>query len=108
MWDFGGKILEQTSTSATVPNTRHLNTKNMAQPGNIETEYFDLRAFSQFSSIPVPTARDYIKKEGLPCFKVRGKVLIKRTEFEVWLEGYRLKSNVGEVVNSVLNSLASD
>jgi excisionase family DNA binding protein len=66
------------------------------------------KGLSRSASIPVPTARDYIKKEGLPCFKVRGKVLIKRTEFEAWLENYRLKSNVDEIVSDVLNSLESD
>jgi excisionase family DNA binding protein len=75
---------------------------------NIEPEYYDLKGLSRSASIPVPTARDYIKKEGLPCFKVRGKVLIKRTEFEAWLENYRLKSNVDEIVSDVLNSLESD
>jgi hypothetical protein len=75
---------------------------------HIQPEFFDLKTFALFSGIPVATARDYIKKEALPCFKVRGKVLIKRTEFEAWLENYRLKSNVDEIVSDVLNSLESD
>ena len=54
------------------------------------------------------TVRDYIKKEGLPCFKVRGKVLIKRSEFEDWLEHYRVVNRLDEIVSDVLASLVSD
>ena len=80
----------------------------MAQQPNITPAYFDLKAFSQFSGIPVPTARDYIKTEGLPCFKVRGKILISRAEFEKWLEAYRVENNVQAVLASVMESIKSD
>jgi excisionase family DNA binding protein len=79
-----------------------------ATHSNIEPAYFDLKAFSQFSSIPVPTLRDYIRVEGLPAYKIRGKVLISRDEFESWLGAYRLNNDLDGVVTDVLNSLASD
>jgi len=34
--------------------------------------YFDLRGLQEYSSIKVPTLREYIKSGDLPCFKVKG------------------------------------
>ena len=43
----------------------------------------------------VSTLRYHIRENGLPCFKIpgkkekTGKVLIKRSEFDGWMERYR-------------------
>jgi hypothetical protein len=72
--------------------------------------YLDLHGLEHYTSIPVSTMRDYIKREGLPCFKVRGKILVKRSEFDHWLDGYRvqsiedLKAKARELVAKVIES----
>ena len=52
-------------------------------------QYFDLRGLSAYSSMKVPTLRDHIRK-GLPCFKCGGKLLIRMSEFDAWLEKFRI------------------
>jgi excisionase family DNA binding protein len=72
--------------------------------------YLDLHGLEYYTSIPVSTMRDYIKREGLPCFKVRGKILVKRSEFDTWMDDYRveslddLKAKARELVARVIES----
>lgn len=74
-----------------------------------QPEYFDLKGLSTYSSLPVPTLRDYMKDCGLPCFKVRGKLLVKRSEFDVWLEGFRVsQEKLEKIVDEVMENLKSD
>ena len=58
----------------------------------VEPEYLDVRGLAAYSSLAVPSLRDYIRRDNLPCFKVRGKVLVRRSEFEDWLESFRVKT----------------
>ena len=50
----------------------------------------DLNHLEAYSDIKVPTLRDHIRYEGLPCFKVKGKLLVKRSEFDAWMEKHRI------------------
>ena len=52
----------------------------------LKDQLFDLKGLSVYSALAVPTLRDYIKTGSLPCFKVKGKILVKRSEFDRWLE----------------------
>ena len=73
----------------------------------LKDQYFDLKGLATYSALKVPTLRDYIKSGSLPCFKVKGKILIKQSEFDAWLEGYRInkKQELNNIVDGVLNSL---
>ena len=74
-----------------------------------QPQYFDLKGLSTYSSLPVPTLRDYLKGFGLPCFKVRGKLLVKKSEFDAWLEGFRVNQDrLEDIVDDVMKSLKSD
>ena len=76
-------------------------------------QLFDLRGLSAYSTIPVSGLRYHIRENGLPCFKLTGqkgkagKILVKRTEFEQWLENFRFNRNqhIDGIVNDVLKSL---
>jgi hypothetical protein len=70
---------------------------------------YDLKGLSGYCSLKIPTLRDYIKSGGLPCFKVKGKILVKRSEFDNWLEGYRInkKQDLYTIVDGVMESLKS-
>ena len=63
---------------------------DITAPIALQDQYFDLKGLSAYASTGVSTLRDYIKAKGLPCFKLSGKVLIKRSEFDTWLEGFRV------------------
>ena len=73
----------------------------------LKDQYFDLKGLSAYSSLAVPTLRDYIREGKLSAFKVKGKILIKKSEFDKWIEGCRLrkKQQVKDAVNDVMVSL---
>lgn len=58
----------------------------------LKDQYFDLKGLSVYSSLKVPTLRDYLHL-GMPAFKIRGKVLIKKSEFDRWMEHHRIHEN---------------
>jgi len=70
-------------------------------------KYFDLKSLSEYSSLCVPTLRDHIRSGGLPHFKVKGKILVKQSEFDTWLESFRVdtKCDLKGVVDSIIDSL---
>ena len=70
----------------------------------------DLKRLSRYSSLGVPTLRDYIRSDGLPCFKIRGKILIKQSEFDNWLERYRVNrsQDLDSIVDEVMDSLKGE
>lgn len=69
----------------------------------------DLKNLSQHSCLGVPTLRDYIRSGGLPHFKLKGKILVRLSEFDEWLESFRVDRNqeLNELVNDVIDSLNS-
>lgn len=75
--------------------------------------YFDLRGLAAYSSISVSMLRYYVREHGLPCFKLMGekgnagKVLVKRSEFDRWIESFRFnrEQQIDDIVSGVMNSL---
>jgi hypothetical protein len=61
----------------------------------LNDEYFDVKGLAAYSKLGPSTIRYHIRENSLPCFKIPGKkgnagrVLIKRSEFDGWLERYR-------------------
>ena len=78
----------------------------IVEPIALKDQYFDLKGLSVYSAMGVPTLRDYIRSDGLPCFKVKGKILIKKSEFDAWLERYRI--NRCQDLNNIVDSVISD
>ena len=77
---------------------------------SLKDGYFDLPGLAKYCSLKVPTLRDHIRSGDLPAFKVKGKILIKKSEFDTWLEGYRVnrKQDLNNVVDDVMASLKSN
>jgi len=67
----------------------------------------DLKGLSKYSSLGVPTLRDYLRSDGLPYFRLKGKILVRVSEFNDWLESFRGegKQKLDGLVNDVMNSL---
>ena len=81
---------------------------NIIEPAiSLKDQYFDLRGLEAYSALKVPTLRDYIKSGDLPCFKVKGKILIRKSEFDTWLEDYRVNraKEINDIVDDVMSSL---
>ena len=54
--------------------------------------FFSLRALAAYSSLGVRTLRTYVElapDEALPCYRLPGKILVRRSEFDRWIERYR-------------------
>jgi len=73
----------------------------------LQDGYFDLKGLAAYSTLAVPTLRDHIRSGKLPCFKVKGKILIKKSEFDKWIEDYRMdkKRDLNAIVNDVVKSI---
>ena len=81
---------------------------NIVEPAiSLKDQYFDLKGLEAYSALKVPTLRDYIKSGDLPCFKLKGKILVRRSEFDAWIEKHRLnnKRDIGNMVDEIIISL---
>jgi excisionase family DNA binding protein len=69
--------------------------------------YLDLRGLSAYSSLAVPTLRDYIHRGTLPHYKLPGKIIVKRSEFDRWLEQFKVdqRESLDTLVEDALSSL---
>jgi hypothetical protein len=66
---------------------------------------FDLKSLAEYSTLGTSTIRDYISTERLPAFKVKGKLLFRKSDFDLWLDSYRLTSDTDQIVADALNSV---
>ncbi|MBW1668864.1 MAG: helix-turn-helix domain-containing protein [Deltaproteobacteria bacterium] len=75
-----------------------------------EDRYFDLQSLSNYSGVSVSALRDYIRRDNLPCFKLRGKVVVKRSEFDSWIEQFRYHptEDLDRIADEVIQSLKSE
>ena len=51
-----------------------------------------LKALATYSSIAPCTLRQYLElapEDALPCYRLPGKILVRRSEFDAWLARYR-------------------
>jgi len=73
----------------------------------LKDQYFDLRGLSAYSTMGVSTLREYIKEGKLPAYKVKGKVLIRKSEFERWIERHRMnqKKDIESIADDIIKSL---
>ena len=73
----------------------------------LQDQYFDLKKLKAYSTFSVPTLRDYIRKGKLPAYKVGGKIVIKRSEFDAWIETHRMNKNqdLDAIVEDVMTTM---
>ncbi len=68
--------------------------------------WLPLRALAGYSGLSVRTLRDYINDpiRALPSYRVGGKVLVRRSEFDAWMRQHRHvgPARLDEVVDSVI------
>ena len=71
--------------------------------------YLSLRTLAGYSGLSVRTLRGYLEHPAhpLPHYRVGGKLLVKRSEFDDWIRKFRVEepSKVGAIVADVLRSL---
>jgi hypothetical protein len=71
--------------------------------------YLSLRALASYACVSIRTLRGYLVHgtRPLPHFRVGGKILVKRSEFDVWMGQFRVAHDprADEIVADVLRSL---
>ena len=78
--------------------------------------YLDLKGLSAYSNLGVSTLRYHIKQNRLPCFQIPGKmdkggkILVLRSEFDEWLEQFRLNGhlNINAVADEVVSRIMAE
>jgi excisionase family DNA binding protein len=68
-------------------------------------EWLDLRALQKYACISERTLREWIHlgADPLPAVRVGSKILVRRAEFDRWLESHRLKPvDIGCIVNEMI------
>jgi len=69
---------------------------------------YDLKGLSDYCpGLTVSALRGYIKSGKLPCYKMKGKILIRKSEFDRWLEDYRFnrKQDIKTVAHEALTQI---
>jgi hypothetical protein len=86
--------------------------------------WMGLEALSAYSGLPVRSIRRYIAdpEHPLPCFRMKephviqgrdgkrravsGKILVRRSDFDKWMEAYRHTPDLQKLVNETLAELS--
>jgi hypothetical protein len=68
-------------------------------------QYLDLRRLSLYSGIGIRTLRSHLVRcaNPLPYYRVGGKILVKRSEYDEWILAFRARGNAA--LDSVVNEL---
>jgi excisionase family DNA binding protein len=71
--------------------------------------YFSLAGLAAYCSLSKRTLYAYLNDPShpLPCYRVGGRVLVRKGAFDAWIEHYRAQGrvNVDQVVDGVLTAL---
>ena len=74
--------------------------------------FLDLRALAQYSCLSVRKLRAYLQDGGhpLPHYRVGGKVLVRRSEFDHWIGVYRQRgtTRIDAIVADVVRTIRKE
>jgi hypothetical protein len=75
---------------------------------NTVEKYFDLKTLAEYSCLSVRTLREYLSdtENPIPSFCLKRKILVKRVEFDKWMESHRTDNHkLDRIVNELVNDL---
>jgi excisionase family DNA binding protein len=77
---------------------------------HIDREWLDLRELTQYVAVSERTLRQWLYRaeDALPAVRVGAKILVRRSEFDRWLENHRIQPDTAIDVDGVVNSLLRD
>ena len=71
--------------------------------------FLSLRALASYSCVSVRKLREYLEDSAhpLPHYRLGGKILVRRSEFDAWMAAYRKvgQADVGRIVDTVMRDL---
>lgn len=82
----------------------------MASNLTIERGWLSLRELTEYASVSERTLREWVHRstDALPAVRVDGKILVRKSEFDAWLERHRIRPDsidVGKIVDDVLKGV---
>ena len=76
---------------------------------DVGKDYLSLRSLAEVSGLSVRTLRGYLTDPigPLPHFRTAGKILVKRTDFDEWIERFKVtkSATLDAVVDDVVQGL---
>lgn len=77
---------------------------------HIDRECMDLRELTEYVAVSDRTLRAWLRREtdALPAVRVGGKILIRRSDFDQWLEKHRIQPGAAIDVDAIVNDLLGD
>jgi excisionase family DNA binding protein len=82
----------------------------MARQFTIEREWLSLRQLTEYAAVSDRTLRDWLHRstDALPAVRVDGKIFVRRTAFDEWLERHRIEPDAEIDVDGIVNDLLKD
>jgi excisionase family DNA binding protein len=73
----------------------------------IDREWLSLRQLTEYAAVSDRTLRDWMHRQPdpLPAVQVDGKILVRRSQFDAWLERYRIKPGTSVDVDAIVGDL---
>jgi excisionase family DNA binding protein len=90
--DWTGRCAEALGGSAAGPWIWNAHMKRVTGE-RIGTEWFGLRQVAQYAAVSERTVRGWIHAsvDALPAVRVRGKILVRRSELDAWLGRHKVQ-----------------
>jgi len=88
--------------------------RKSAQIGLEKRVWMDLRELTKYAAVSERTIREWIhlSQNALPAVQVGKKLLVRRSDFDAWLEDHRFgpieSINVSGLVNDLLSELGAE
>ncbi len=100
-----GSLLAQPPARITNPLIERVEARVILDP------YFSLTGLAGYSGLSVRKLRTHLADVAhpLPCYRVGGKILVRRSEFDAWIATYRQcgRLDVDRLVNEVVSELSA-
>jgi excisionase family DNA binding protein len=82
----------------------------MASNLTIDRGWLSLRELTEYASVSERTLRQWLHRstDALPAVRVDGQILVRKSEFDAWLERHRIRPDsidVGKIVDDVLKGV---
>lgn len=91
---------------ATAAKLVSMSRPKMAKPG-IAREWMSLRELTEYAAVSERTLRLWMHRQTnpLPAVQVDGKILVRRSVFDAWLERHRIRAEQIVDVNAIVGDL---
>ena len=82
----------------------------MAGTPTIDREWLSLRQLTEYAAVSERKLREWLHRatDALPAIRVDGKILVRRSQFDAWLECHRIQPDAPVDVDGIVSGLLRD